>query len=174
MAAVINQKEAVLDLIDWAHGSLYVDGELITYDRLVETLKSIPEAIKAEFLNNARLWGFEGLSTASRAVSVANVAVADTERRSAKYRQNMRHFYEIACPEAYAVFVAGSDEYDEHVAASLQALHDFVDGVQVTAVADKKDVLSDIKRDWRMLGWGEARLWEPLYTLVTGRELVNE
>lgn len=174
MSAVPNQKEAAIDLIDWAHACLYADGELITYDRLLETLSAVPEAIKAEFRSNLSLWTAEGIRTAYEAVQVAKVAIADTERRSDKYRQNMRHFYEIACPKAYEEFVARSDKYDESVAASLRELHAFVDGVTVTTIPDRNFVLSAIKREWRALGWGEARVWEPLYELVTGRELVNE
>ncbi|KAL8648526.1 MAG: hypothetical protein Q9226_005952 [Calogaya cf. arnoldii] len=177
MSAPINTaspEDAVHGLINWAHESLYVDGQAIHYDRLLEVLREVPEAIAAIFHVEDRLWCLEGIQHTSVAHKLATRAVDRIEARRGRYRRNMRHFYEIALPKAHAAWLAGSEDCDEVVLASLCALHNFVGWVEAPAIREQKDVLSDIKRDWRLLGWDEMRLWAPLYEFVTGRELVNE
>ncbi|KAL8838259.1 MAG: hypothetical protein Q9205_007010 [Flavoplaca limonia] len=170
MATAFMDKDA---LIDWAVTVLAAEGALLTYDAILTKLEPVPEAIKYEFRRWPQLWTLGGCIKVSESVHTANLAIADVKRRKAAYRRRMRQLFEIAVPKAYA---AGSD--DGAVKASLSALHEFVAEVKITAViatvAEERAVLSAIKKDWRMLGWDEARMWEPLYELVTGRELVNE
>ncbi|KAL8863196.1 MAG: hypothetical protein Q9178_000571 [Gyalolechia marmorata] len=165
--------EDVLDLIDYARDSMA--GEHVTFDRIRDFLKPLPHAIEDESSRRIRvLTNLEAITKAQYIFSTAEAAIAEMEKRSARYRRNMRHFYELAVPKAYEAFITGSDAYDDVVASSLCELHDFVAATKVTAIGDKKSVLSDLKRDWRMLGGPEAKMWEPLYEIVTGRELLNE
>ena len=60
-------------------------------------------------------------------------------------------------------YITGSDDWNKVVRPSLYALHIFVGWVEVEAIREQKDVLSDIKRDWRMLGPIVARYKKPLY-----------
>ncbi|KAL8668894.1 MAG: hypothetical protein Q9168_006491 [Polycauliona sp. 1 TL-2023] len=132
-------------LIDDAIADLAIQGEQVTYVGIMDMLEPIERA---------------------------NLAILEIERRAKGYHANMRRFFDIALPIANAADVL-SEGYGE-VVASISALHDFVGGVKTTTARERGDVLADIRREWRMLGWEEARVWEPLYTLVTGRELVNE
>ncbi|KAL8997330.1 MAG: hypothetical protein Q9169_003364 [Polycauliona sp. 2 TL-2023] len=100
------------------------------------------------------------------------LAMARIEVRADIYRRNMRHFSDIAEARARAVPIHADDS--ARVFASLSALQDFVRGVQITTTREQRDVFPDVLREWRFLGWTEARLWEPLYELITGRDLVNE
>ncbi|KAL8905558.1 MAG: hypothetical protein Q9171_006625 [Xanthocarpia ochracea] len=165
--------EDVLDLIEYARDSM--SGEHVTFDRIRDFLKPFPDAIADEFSRRIHLWtDHAAITKAQYTFSTALAAIAEMERRSARYRRNMRQFYELAVPKAYEAFITGSDAYDDVVASSLCELHNFVAATKVTTIGDKKKVLSDIKRDWRMLGGWEAKMWEPLYEIVTGRELLNE
>ncbi len=165
--------EDVLDLIEDARDSM--SGEHVTFDRIRDFLAPLPKAIEDELSMRSHLWtNVEAITKAQYTFNTAVAAIAEMERRSARYRRNMRQFYELAVPKAYEAFITGSDAYDDVVASSLCELHNFVAATKVTAIGDKKSVLSDIKRDWRMLGGQEAEMWEPLYEIVTGRELLNE
>ncbi|KAL8777929.1 MAG: hypothetical protein Q9213_007642 [Squamulea squamosa] len=161
------------ELIHYAIESMAA--EHITFDRILDFLRPFPEKIEDQFTKRPHLWfNWPALTKVHSVLRIARLAVAEIKRRKAMYRRNMHHFYEIALPKVYAEFAAGSYAYDEVVAKSLWDLHHFVAGTNTNAIRDKKEVLSDLKRDWRMLGSQEARLYEPLWEIVTGKELVNE
>ncbi|KAL8765870.1 MAG: hypothetical protein Q9209_007171 [Squamulea sp. 1 TL-2023] len=167
------KKDDACELIDYAIESM--SGQHITFDRILDFLRPFPQAIRDEFTSRPHLWfNMPALTKVHRTLDIAKLAVIELERRSATYQRNMRHFYEMALPKVYSEFVAGSDAYDELAKRSLWDLHRLVGDTKATIACDKKEVLSDLKRDWRMLGSQEARLYEPLWEVVTGKELMNE
>ncbi|KAL8817738.1 MAG: hypothetical protein Q9223_003488 [Gallowayella weberi] len=77
-----------------------------------------------------------------------------------KYRRNMRRFYEIALMEMYGAIVADHTAYDdddEDVHESLGDLNKLVGDAESPSHRDWREVISELKQAWRMLGWEEAR-----------------
>ncbi|KAL8725369.1 MAG: hypothetical protein Q9166_007385 [cf. Caloplaca sp. 2 TL-2023] len=143
-------REAVLNLIDYATIAAEdkYEGD-VTFDRILEFLNPIPDAIKEEMAQRPHLWFTEeAIIRVNDAVKVAKIAIAVTKIDNVTYQINMQQLRRIANQQS---------EY----------------GTRATKFSNRKQVLSDIRRAWRKLGGEEARRHVPLYELVTGRELIN-
>ncbi|KAL8800526.1 MAG: hypothetical protein Q9182_005126 [Xanthomendoza sp. 2 TL-2023] len=164
---------AALELIDYTCDGMH--GQHATFDRVLDFLRTLKEAMAQHFFIRVEWWfDLERLTTAGRAHDIVNLAIIIIENRSGKYRRNLRRFYEVALVEMYGVIVVDPTAYDDEVHDSLGDLNKLVGDAQSPAHRDWTEVISDLKRDWRMLGREEARRWEPLYEAVTGKELRNE
>ncbi|KAL8696114.1 MAG: hypothetical protein Q9224_002965 [Gallowayella concinna] len=150
-------------------------GEHATFDRVLDFLRTLKDNMKQYFGARVEWWfDLERLVQADRAHKIVDLAITITENRSRKYRRNMRRFYEVALMEMYSAISADPTAYDDDVHECLGHLNKLVGETESPPQSDWRKVVSELKQDWRTLGWQEARRWEPLYETVTGKELRNE
>ncbi|KAL8815039.1 MAG: hypothetical protein Q9223_005794 [Gallowayella weberi] len=170
-----NVRTAAHELIDYTCESM--QGEHATFERVLDFLDTLKEAMQEHFTAHFEWWfDPERLAEAERAHNIVDLAITITEYRSSKYERNMRRFYEVALMKMYGAIVADPTAYDDNddVHESLGDLNWLVGDAESPSHRDWKEVISELKQAWRLLGWEEARRWEPLYEAVTGKELRNE
>lgn len=106
-------------------------------------------------------------------IDCIETAISDEMEQHYEYLANLRRLYEIALPIVIskAYYYQGAMHQDVH--DSLQHLMSEVDWCRVTSIGDKRQVLIDLKRQWRWLGCPTAP-YEPLYECLLNKPLRNE
>ncbi|KAI4243101.1 MAG: hypothetical protein L6R40_003651 [Gallowayella cf. fulva] len=119
-------------------------GEHITFGLILHVLHAIEDVVEETLPLHPNV---EAAAKVSH--DIFDIAIDEVENRASKYRRNKQLLRQLA---GYEV----------------------VNNPNETADWDRSQVLSDLRRDWRLLGNQEASCWEDLYELATGKELMNE
>ncbi|KAL8813026.1 MAG: hypothetical protein Q9200_000585 [Gallowayella weberi] len=110
---------------------------------------TLKEAMKEQFTAHVEWWfDPERLATAERAHNIVDLAITITEFAAASIDATYAAI--VADPTAY-------DDDDEDVHESLRDLNKLVDDAESPSHRDWREVISELKQAWRMLGWEEAR-----------------